>query len=37
MTDNELLTLDTIDTPEYLKGDLSDNGMQVLIPIHAGY
>ena len=37
MTDNELLTLDTIDTPEYLKGDLSDNGTQVFTPTHVGY
>lgn len=30
MTNNELLTLDTIDTPEYLKGDLSDNGTKTV-------
>ncbi|KAF6763769.1 hypothetical protein DFP72DRAFT_745053, partial [Ephemerocybe angulata] len=32
MTRNELLTVDTIETPEYLKGELSDNELE--IPAH---
>ncbi|RXW20445.1 hypothetical protein EST38_g5401 [Candolleomyces aberdarensis] len=29
MTRNELLTLDTIDTPEYIKGELDDNELEI--------
>ncbi|TFK30218.1 hypothetical protein FA15DRAFT_203701 [Coprinopsis marcescibilis] len=29
MTRNELLTLDTVDTPEYIKGDLEDDELEI--------
>jgi hypothetical protein len=35
MTRNDLLLLDTIDSPEYIKGDLSDDGASGIVSLVA--